>query len=78
MSKARSAQTILEITEAFVTQQRGKLPEPLTLDTPLRRGLIDSFGLVDLGYAREPSAARAGVLARERVETALSTNPYRR
>ena len=44
----RSAEAVLEVIRQFIIRQRGELPEAVTLDTPLR-GLVDSFGLVDLG-----------------------------
>mgnify|MGYP001367386587 CR=1 FL=1 len=46
----RSAEAVLKILEEFIIREKGRLSEPLSLDTPLlQRGLIDSFAIVSLG-----------------------------
>lgn len=46
----RSQEQVLELIKGFIIRQRGALPEAVELDTRLLdAGLIDSFGLVDLG-----------------------------
>jgi acyl carrier protein len=45
-----SADAVLKIIEDFIIREKGRLSEPLSLDTPLlQRGLIDSFAVVSLG-----------------------------
>ena len=47
---AHSAETILEIIREHIIRTHGELPEPVELDTQLLgTGLVDSFGLVDIG-----------------------------
>lgn len=45
-----SAESVLSVIRDFVLREKGEVAEPLDLDTPLlESGLVDSFGLVDLG-----------------------------
>jgi acyl carrier protein len=45
-----SPEAVLKIIEEFIIREKGRLSEPLSLDTPLlQRGLIDSFAVVSLG-----------------------------
>lgn len=47
---AASADAVLAIIRQFIIRTHGELPEPVELDTPLLdSGMIDSFGLVELG-----------------------------
>ena len=44
----RSADTVLRVISESIVRAKGDLSTPLTLDTPLLEGLVDSFGLIEL------------------------------